>query len=101
VAKQRALEHIRMFREQKAKHWGKAPGPMAKLQPEEILNRMLYGSPDEVLDKVADLLQNGVTDLVLNPLTQNHRVRTEQLHWFYNEIWQGLSGCLPAKSAAG
>lgn len=98
VAKQNALEHIRLFREQKAKHWGKAPGPMAKLQPEDMLRRMLCGTPDEIMEKVVHLLQNGVTDLVLNPLTQNHQVRTEQLHWFYNEIWQNLSRSALAES---
>ncbi|BBP45598.1 monooxygenase [Thiosulfatimonas sediminis] len=100
VAKQQALEHIRSFREQKAKHWGKAPGPMAKLQPEEMLERMLCGTPEEVMDKVIHLLHNGVTDLVLNPLTQNHCLRTEQLHWFYNEIWQNLPNHTFAKSMA-
>jgi len=87
VAKQSALEHIRSFREQKAKHWGKTPGPMANLDPEEMLSRMLCGTPEEVAEKVYSLLQNGVTHLALNPLTQNHSVRCDQLHWFYEEVW--------------
>lgn len=91
VAKQAALEHIRDFREQKSKHWGKTPGPMAKLDPEEMLSRMLCGTPEEVAQKVYQLLESGVTHLALNPLTQNHSVRCDQLHWFYDDIWSQIT----------
>lgn len=90
VARQMALEHIELFREEKAKHWGKHPGPMAKLDPEALLSRMLCGSPEQVRQQLQRLLRMGVKHLALNPLTHSHQVRFQQLHWFKDEIWQPL-----------
>ncbi|MBN2646594.1 MAG: LLM class flavin-dependent oxidoreductase [Thiotrichales bacterium] len=90
VARQLALEHIVQFREEKAKLWGKEPGPMAKLTPEELLPMMLCGTPEEVRQKTLALIDLGVKHLALNPLTQNHQHRYEQLKRFQHDVWQPL-----------
>ncbi|GAB6070971.1 hypothetical protein JCM30760_20680 [Thiomicrorhabdus hydrogeniphila] len=91
TAKNRALAHIHHFRTQKSQLWGKHKGPMHKLTDDQLLNRVLCGTVDEVIAQTKSLLNLGVARLGLNPLTENHECRLHQLERFYTEVWPAVN----------
>lgn len=100
-ARRLAWQHIESFRAQKAQLWGKGQGPMAKLSPDELLQRMLVGTPQDIVGQVLALHRAGVTRLALNPLTSSPEQRLKQFEWFVLAVWPqvqaALSGDLSAR----
>ncbi|WP_319558551.1 LLM class flavin-dependent oxidoreductase [Thiomicrorhabdus sp.] len=89
-----AWQHIQSFRAQKTQLWGQKGtnhrGPMQGLSKEELLERMLCGTMEQVSQQVQSLIDIGVSQLGLNPLTSDHDTRLQQLQCFKNAIWDPL-----------
>ncbi len=101
-ARRLAWQHIESFRAQKSQLWGKGQGPMAKLSPDELLQRMLVGTPQDIVGQVLALQRVGVTRLALNPLTSSPEQRLKQFEWFVLAVWPqvqaGLNAALSTRS---
>jgi alkanesulfonate monooxygenase SsuD/methylene tetrahydromethanopterin reductase-like flavin-dependent oxidoreductase (luciferase family) len=99
-ARRLAWQHIESFRAQKAQLWGKGQGPMAKLSPDELLQRMLVGTPQDIVGQVLALHRAGVTRLALNPLTSSPEQRLKQFEWFVLAVWPQVQAALNADLSA-
>jgi alkanesulfonate monooxygenase SsuD/methylene tetrahydromethanopterin reductase-like flavin-dependent oxidoreductase (luciferase family) len=85
-ARERALAHIHDFRAQKAQLWGNRKGPMADVPDTVMLERMLVGTPDEVLRGALELRHMGVTRLALNPLSWDMDTRRTLIERYMREV---------------